>query len=172
MAGAAAYDEIAEWYDEQVRGGGLLHDLVLPALFELAGDVAGQRVCDLACGQGVVARQLAARGAVVTGVDLSARLLAAEISSVETHRLPLAVFRVSRELEYGLTFYRNQPAMRYELGQIPSEEHLVVAPENWQPEVTREVAQKGASRRVSFLGHYAPQHVDYFWVSAAGAMTH
>ena len=76
MAGAAAYDEIAEWYDEQVRGGGLLHDLVLPALFELAGDVAGQRVCDLACGQGVVARQLAARGAVVTGVDLSAGLLA------------------------------------------------------------------------------------------------
>ncbi len=102
---------------------------------------------------------------------LSARPLAAEISSVETHRLPLAVFRVSRELEYGLTFYRNQPAMRYELGQIPSEEHLVVAPENWQPEVT-EVAQRGASRRVSFLGHYAPQHVDYFWVSAAGAMTH
>jgi 4-amino-4-deoxy-L-arabinose transferase-like glycosyltransferase len=103
---------------------------------------------------------------------LSARPLAAEISSMETHRLPLAVFRVSRELEYGLTFYRNQPAMRYELGQIPAEEHLVVAPENWQPEVTKEVAQEGARRRVSFLGHYAPQHVDYFWISAAGAMTH
>jgi 4-amino-4-deoxy-L-arabinose transferase-like glycosyltransferase len=109
-----------------------------------------------------------------TGLDrtLSARLLAAGISSVETHRLPLAVFRVSRELEYGLTFYRNQPAMRYEWGQIPAEQHLLVAPENWQPEVTREVAQTGAGRRVSFLGHYGPQHVDYFWVSAAGAMTH
>jgi hypothetical protein len=103
---------------------------------------------------------------------LSARPLAAEIASVEMRRLPLAVFRVSRELEYGLTFYRNHPAMRYEWGQIPAEEHLVVAPENWQPEVTREVAQKGAGRRVSFLGHYAPQHVDYFWVSAAGATIH
>lgn len=103
---------------------------------------------------------------------LSARPLAAEISSVEMRRLPLAVLRVSRELEYGLTFYRNQPGMRYELGQIPAGEHLVVAPENWQDEVAREVAQGGKSRRVSFLGHYAPQHVDYFWVSAAGAMTH
>ena len=75
MAGAA-YDAIAEWYDARIRDGALLHDLVLPLLWELIGDVAGQRVCDLACGQGVVARWLARRGAAVVGVDLSAGLLA------------------------------------------------------------------------------------------------
>ena len=76
MVDAAAYDEIAEWYDEQVRGGRLIHDLVVPTLLQLIGAIAGQQVCDLACGQGVVARMLARRGAAVTGIDLSAKLLA------------------------------------------------------------------------------------------------
>ena len=46
------------------------------AVEALIGDVAGQRICDLACGQGRVARYLAAQGASVVGVDLSAKLLA------------------------------------------------------------------------------------------------
>ncbi|HEU5369030.1 MAG TPA: methyltransferase domain-containing protein [Ktedonobacterales bacterium] len=71
-----AYDQIAEWYDEQVRTGKLIHDLVLPALLAALGEVAGQRICDLACGQGVIARQLAQQGARVVGIDLSERLLA------------------------------------------------------------------------------------------------
>ena len=76
MTVIAHYDAIAAWYDAQIRDGGLIHDLLLPALLELAGDVAGERVCDLACGQGIVARLLAARGARVTGIDISAALLA------------------------------------------------------------------------------------------------
>lgn len=74
MAGAA-YDAIAEWYDASIRDGALIHDLVLPTFYELIGSVAGQRVCDLACGQGVFARWLARHGATVVGVDLSTRLL-------------------------------------------------------------------------------------------------
>lgn len=74
--GVAAYDPIAGWYDESVRGGTLLHEVVFPALFDLVGEVAGMRVCDLACGQGIVARQLAALGSMVVGVDISTRLLA------------------------------------------------------------------------------------------------
>ena len=70
-----AYDEIAEWYDNTVREGSLLHDLVLPTLFDLIGNVEGLGICDLACGQGVVARHLAKSGAAVVGVDTSARLL-------------------------------------------------------------------------------------------------
>jgi hypothetical protein len=93
---------------------------------------------------------------------LSARPLAREISSIEAHPLPLAVYGVSRELEYGLTFYRNRWTIRYEWGNVPAGEHLLVAPENWQPEVVK----RAAGRRVSFLGHYTPQHVDYFWISA------
>lgn len=75
MMDGAAYDGIAEWYDQHVRTGGLIHDLALPTLLALVGDVAGQPICDLACGQGVVARRLAQRGALVTGVDISVRLL-------------------------------------------------------------------------------------------------
>jgi ubiquinone/menaquinone biosynthesis C-methylase UbiE len=46
----SAYDEIAEWYDDSVNASSLIHDLVLPALFELIGNVEGLQVCDLACG--------------------------------------------------------------------------------------------------------------------------
>jgi ubiquinone/menaquinone biosynthesis C-methylase UbiE len=73
----AAYDEIAHWYNEIVREGpqSLHEDFVIPALLEVAGDIGEWRVCDLACGQGVVARGLAERGASVVGVDISEKLL-------------------------------------------------------------------------------------------------
>lgn len=71
----ARYDGIAEWYDESVRKGSLTHDILLPSLFALIGNVEGKRICDLACGQGVIARQLAKQGALVVGVDISEKLL-------------------------------------------------------------------------------------------------
>jgi 4-amino-4-deoxy-L-arabinose transferase-like glycosyltransferase len=104
-------------------------------------------------------------GTVSIDQSLSARPLAAEIASVETHQLPLAVYGVSRELEYGLAFYRNQPVTRYEPGLAPPQEHLLVAPSDWKVNV----AKSTAGRRVLFLGTYAPQDMDYYWVAAAGA---
>ena len=95
---------------------------------------------------------------------LSARPLAAEIASVETHQLPLAVYGVSREMEYGLAFYRNQPVTRYQPGLAPPQEHLLVAPSDWKVNV----AKSTVGRRVLFLGTYAPRDVDYYWVAAAG----
>ena len=73
----AEYDGIADWYDEAIRTGpqSFNHGLVIPTLMGLIGDLEGRRVCDLACGQGVVARLLARRGAETTGVDISRRLL-------------------------------------------------------------------------------------------------
>jgi SAM-dependent methyltransferase len=47
-----------------------------PVLWTLLGDVAGRRVLDAGCGTGYLSRQLAARGAVVTGVDVSTRMIA------------------------------------------------------------------------------------------------
>jgi 4-amino-4-deoxy-L-arabinose transferase-like glycosyltransferase len=94
---------------------------------------------------------------------LSARPLAQEIATVDMHRLPLAVYHIRRELEYGLTFYRNHLTLNYDWGSVPQEEHLLVAPENSQVEI----AKLAAGRRVVQLGHYAPQHVDYFWIAAA-----
>lgn len=73
----ADYDDIAGWYDEAIREGALapFHDWILPIVVGLAGEVEGCRVCDLACGQGVVARRLADRGASALGVDVSEKLL-------------------------------------------------------------------------------------------------
>lgn len=71
----APYDAIAEWYDCVVHEGRLRHEGARSALLELVGDVRDQRICDLACGQGVIARELAARGAIVVGVDHSTALL-------------------------------------------------------------------------------------------------
>lgn len=72
----SAYDDIAEWYDAWVGSHAMGEDPYFPAVEALMGDVAGRCVCDLACGQGRVARHLARSGASVVGIDLSAKLLA------------------------------------------------------------------------------------------------
>lgn len=71
----SAYDDIAEWYDWWVGTHSMREDPYFPALEALMGEVSGQRICDLACGQGRVARHLADLGARVVGIDLSAKLL-------------------------------------------------------------------------------------------------
>lgn len=52
-----------------------------PVLWTFAGDVRGLRVLDAGCGTGYLSRQLADRGAVVTGVDVSERMI--EIARAE-----------------------------------------------------------------------------------------
>jgi SAM-dependent methyltransferase len=69
----ARYDAVADFYD---AGFSEPDDPVLQALLALAGPVRGLRVLDLACGHGRVSRELARRGAMVTGVDVSGALLA------------------------------------------------------------------------------------------------
>ena len=103
-------------------------------------------------------------GAPALDSTLSVRPLATEISHLESKPLPLAVSGVSRQSEYGLGFYRNQIIDRYESGRIPPGEHLVVAPEGSQAAIAKQVA----GRRVSYLGSFAPQGLDYYWVAAAG----
>ena len=39
----------------------------------------------------------------------------------------VAVFRVRRDVEYGLAFYRNREVVNYEETGVPDEEHLLVA---------------------------------------------
>ncbi len=102
-------------------------------------------------------------GSPVLDSTLSARPLATEIGRLATKPLPLAVFHISREMEFGLAFYRNQAINRYELGQVPSVQHLLLAPEGSQIEIAKQVA----GRRVSYLGSFAPQGLDYYWIAAA-----
>jgi ubiquinone/menaquinone biosynthesis C-methylase UbiE len=89
----SAYDAIADWYDESIRQGSLLHETVVPALFDLMGDVQGQQVCDLGCGQGTLARETATRGAAVVGIDISERLLGIARQQENEERLGIAYRR-------------------------------------------------------------------------------
>jgi len=104
-------------------------------------------------------------GTAAIDQKLSTRPLAIELASIETRKLPLAVCGASREVEFGLAFYRNQVVARYESGDIPKREHLLVVAPSW----TANVGQWTAGRRISLIGHYAPQNLDYYWVAAASS---
>jgi SAM-dependent methyltransferase len=73
----AAYHEIADWYDGALgsRPFGPFHHFAISVVLGLVGELAGRRVCELACGQGVLARKLAERGALVDGVGISEKML-------------------------------------------------------------------------------------------------
>ena len=76
----SAYDQYAEEYAAYVATRerddleGDPFGILTPLLAQL-GDVASQDVLDAGCGEGYLSRILAARGARVTGVDLSPRLV-------------------------------------------------------------------------------------------------
>ena len=62
----ARYDAVAEFY---VSGFDSLDDPPSEALLELLGPPAGLRILDVGCGHGRVTRELARRGACLTGID-------------------------------------------------------------------------------------------------------
>ena len=91
---------------------------------------------------------------------LSARPVSEELARLSHQPLPVAVAGVPRELEYGLQFYRDQVVPRYELGQIPSGEHLLVTKMDSQPLIGR----VPAGRHVVYLGDFSPQRLQLFCV--------
>lgn len=73
------WDRVAGWYDDllTVKGSDHHENLVLPGVEKLIGLEPGQRLLDVACGQGLVSRYLinAQPGATAMGVDLSKELI-------------------------------------------------------------------------------------------------
>jgi len=57
----------------------------------------------------------------------SARPLAERLAGLAPPDETIAVFRVRRDVEYGLSFYRNSQVANYEDTGVPDEEHLLVA---------------------------------------------
>ena len=74
---SAAWERLAAWWDDKPGDtGDLWHRaLIDPTLLRVLGRVADQRVLDLACGNGYLARRLARQGARVTAVDHSAAVV-------------------------------------------------------------------------------------------------
>ena len=59
-----------------------------PVLWEFAGDVSGLAVLDAGCGTGYLSRKLHDRGARVTGMDFSERMIEIARADHPEHRLP------------------------------------------------------------------------------------
>jgi len=57
----------------------------------------------------------------------SARPLAERIAGMVPASETVAVFRVRRDVEFGLSFYRNREVVNYEVGGVPDEQHILVA---------------------------------------------
>lgn len=100
-------------------------------------------------------------GAPAIDSALSARPVARAITQMESQPVEVAVFKASRETEYGLAFYRNQPSPRYERGEVPAQDHLVVVPEAYADDFVK----LARPRRASHLGGFTPQRLEFFWVS-------
>ena len=71
------WEELSDWYDQkQGETGDLWHRaLIDPGLLKVIGNCRGKDVLDLGCGNGYLSRRLARRGAKVTGVDSSQRMI-------------------------------------------------------------------------------------------------
>lgn len=93
----ASYNDIAEWYDQFLQERPVYTEVILPNLLALVGEVEGEAICDLACGQGWVARELARRGARVTGLDLAPNLLA--LARRYEEREPLGIVYVQGDAQ-------------------------------------------------------------------------
>jgi len=131
------------------------------ALFLFKAGFAGLRMATLV--PAVVGLAVAIRfGAAPLNDQLSARAVSDALAQVSPRNLPVAAVLVSRELEYGLQFYRNQPIPRYELGQAPPGEHLVVAREGFEKAFARDVP----GRKIVPLGKFPEQRVEFFYVPA------
>ena len=87
-----AWDIMATWLDQKHQAeGDIWHRaLIDPSVFRLLGPVTGQRVLELACGNGYLAHKLARLGAEVTAVDASPALIALAKQRSAHHQLNIA----------------------------------------------------------------------------------
>jgi 4-amino-4-deoxy-L-arabinose transferase-like glycosyltransferase len=96
-------------------------------------------------------------------VTYSARPLARQLSQMTPHE-PVAILRVRRDLEFGLSFYRDHRVLDYEKDGVPPEAHILVVRDIALPELKTLLATR--SYRPLFA--YPAQHVSVYQVDALG----
>lgn len=101
------WSRVAQWYDKLVGGEGSEYqrEVVLPGALKMLGAQPGEKVLDVACGQGVLCRLLHASGVHATGVDAADPLikLARERSdpAIRFHTGDARKIDTLRDLEHG-----------------------------------------------------------------------
>lgn len=71
------WESNAQAFSALIAGKGTPHHRMIlnPCVEKLLGDVQGKKLLDAGCGEGYLTRHYAKRGAIVTGIDLSQRLI-------------------------------------------------------------------------------------------------
>ena len=88
----ARYDAVADFYVEHFDDA--LADPATVAVLDLLGSVRGHSILDIACGHGRLTRELARRGAVAVGADISWGLLEQACAREEDEVLGIAYRQV------------------------------------------------------------------------------
>ncbi len=152
---------VAGWYDDVVSDDDSYQSkVILPNIVRIMAPEKGKSVLDLACGQGIFARALAAKGARVTGIDIAPEL----ISMAKSH--------AGHNEEYHVSSADNLSALG---AGIFDDAMTVLAIQNIEhagrafKEVSRTLKAKG--RFVIILNHPAfriPGKTSWGWDGAAG----
>jgi 4-amino-4-deoxy-L-arabinose transferase-like glycosyltransferase len=118
----------------------------------------------------VIAFALVLRGtAPVIEALQSARPVQASLQLTALGEIPdVAVYDAPRGIEYGLGFYRNHFIANYGRNEIPDRTHIVVAAAGAKAELEYRLPQ----RKVTRIGGWAPQHLDFYLVSPKPADSH
>jgi len=113
----------------------------------------------------------------ILGEAYSSRQVAAYVEKIDKRDLsppshPVAVFEARRDVEYGLGFYLDQRVQRYERGEIPLTEHILVAREGEHEAIAKRLGptRNFVSFGSPFPGEANPQHLEVLWISSSGSM--
>jgi 4-amino-4-deoxy-L-arabinose transferase-like glycosyltransferase len=116
-------------------------------------------------------------GGRILGEAYSSRQVAGYVDKIEHDNLqsrirPVAVLDTRRDVEYGLGFYLDQRIQRYERGEIPISEHMLVARTGEHDLIEKRLGRdrKFISFGSPFPHESNPQRLEVLWVSSSGSL--
>jgi len=114
----------------------------------------------------------------ILGEAYSSRQVAGYVEQIERDNLqtrvrPVAVLDTRRDVEYGLGFYLDQRIQRYERGEVPLADHILVARGGEHVTIEKLI---GPNRRfISFGSPFPdtanPQHLEVLWISSSASVS-
>ncbi|HWY70672.1 MAG TPA: glycosyltransferase family 39 protein [Terriglobales bacterium] len=114
----------------------------------------------------------------ILGEAYSSRQVAGYIQGIERDNLltrirPVAVLDTRRDVEYGLGFYLDQRIERYERGEVPTVDHILVARAGQHDRIEKLIGsnRKFISFGSPFPGSANPQHLEVLWISSSGSLS-
>jgi ubiquinone/menaquinone biosynthesis C-methylase UbiE len=99
-----SWGKVADWYSDYLGNEDTFQaQVILPNLVRVVSPKPGQKILDLACGQGFFAREFAKLGAQVVGADISPELIAEakkEGGDVVYHVAPAHQLSFAKDAEF------------------------------------------------------------------------